>query len=289
MILVVCTSTAAYVFCQPTEQADPAIDVTGFAWNHTHVTVSIQPKENESWWRQSYLEAALNGVAQWNDAIQMFSRDYPEFSYLSSVRFVPSVTSENVSGFDVYIGWIPECGSEAIIGQSRAMLQAPCSIVNNSVCLAARAPSGHVMTGVDMQNLVVHELGHTLGIYHSNLQEDVMYRIVEYRDTVKPLSSLDLYSLAKKFEWFKKGEPLSSGFCPEEATLTLPEIISYYHLPVAAENLTQRSLSEYLIQLLLRPAALITVSVVAASIIAILVLRKRQRNTHYLMFFKVCF
>ena len=168
---------------QTEAQEGYSIELRGYTWNHTTITVSILPRENESWWKPAYLNATLHGIAQWNDAIQQFVSDYPEYGYLSSVRLVPTISYENVSGFDIYIGWIAECESEATIGQSRTTITSPCITINNTVCLAAKAPSGHVMNEVDMQNIVVHELGHTFGLYHADYSGDAMYATVQYRET----------------------------------------------------------------------------------------------------------
>ncbi|MCK4885506.1 matrixin family metalloprotease, partial [Candidatus Bathyarchaeota archaeon] len=263
-------------------QTEYTIDIRGYTWNHSTISVSIFPRENESWWEPSYLNATLHGIAQWNDAIQEFASNYTDFSYLSSIRFVPTVTNEVASGFDIYVIWIGECGSEATIGQSRATVKSLCVMTNNTVCLAAKAPSGHVMTEVDMQNIVVHELGHTFGLYHCTYSGDVMYSTVHYRETVKPLSSLDLYVLSQIFEWMSNSTQFtSSNTCPQESSVTLPSNISYYHLPIAAENLplpTPQNLAEYIIGLFLRPE-LLTAILIAVTLLAVaaIILKRRKK------------
>lgn len=263
-------------------QADYSIDVRGYTWDHSTISVSIFPRENESWWEPSYLNATLRGIAQWNDAIQEFASNYTEFSYLSRIRFVPTVTYENVSGFDIYIGWIPACESEAMIGRSRTTVKSPCIMTNNTVCLAAKAPSGHVMTEVDMQNIVVHELGHTLGLYHCSYSGDALYYIVQYRETVKPLSSLDLYALSQIFEWMPNSTQFtSSNTCPQKSSVTLPSNISYYHLPIAAENLplsAPQNLAEYIIGLFLRPEILAAVLIAVTVLAVVVIIRKRRKK-----------
>jgi len=80
----------------------------------------------------------LHGIAQWNDAINEFAASHTTFSYVSQVRLVPTISYENVSGFDVYIGWVAECRSEATIGQSRLTAKSQCIVTNGTVCLAAK-------------------------------------------------------------------------------------------------------------------------------------------------------
>jgi predicted Zn-dependent protease len=287
MLLILCSRLVFLAVHQTEAQTEYSIAITGHTWNHSTLSVSIFPRENESWWEPSYLNATLRGIAQWNDAIQEFASNHTEFSYLSRISLVPTISHENVSGFDIYIGWIAECGSESTIGQSRATVKSPCTRINNTVCLAAKAPSGHVMTEVDMQNIVVHELGHTFGLYHSSYSGDVMYSTVHYRETVKPISSLDLYALSQIFEWMSNSTQFtSSNTCPQESSVTLLSSISYYHFPIAAENRplpTSQNLTEYVIELFLRPeilaAILIAVTLLAVAAI-ILKRRKKPQEIH---------
>ena len=174
LMLILCSTlllTASY----PTQaKTEYSIEVNGYTWDHPTISVSIFPRENESWWEPSYLNATLHAIEQWNDAIQEFAYNYPNFSYISKVHLVPTVSHKVVSGFNIYVIWKAECQSEAMIGHSQAKIQSPCIIINNTVNIGAKAPSGHVMTEVDMQNIVVHEIGHTFGLSHSNYSGDVM-------------------------------------------------------------------------------------------------------------------
>lgn len=282
LLLVLGLTLVVPAFKQTEAQQEHSIEVTGYTWDHTTISVSILPQENESWWKPSYLDAALHGVAQWNDAIQEFAANHTEFLYLSGIRLVPTINYENVSSFDIYMGWIEECGSELTIGQSRATIRLSCLTVNNTVCLAAKAPSGHVMTEADMQNIVVHELGHTLGLYHCSYSGDVMYSIVDYRATVKPLSSLDLYALSQSFEWMTNSSQFtSSSTCPEESSVTLSSSISYVHFPIAAENLpasAPQNLVEYTIGLFLRPEILASILIAVTLLVVLVIILKSRKK-----------
>lgn len=282
LLLILGLTLVVPISNQTEAQPEYSIEVMGHTWDHSTISASIFPRENESWWEPSYLNATLRGIAQWNDAIQEFASNHADFSYLSRVSLVPTITHELASGFDIYVGWIAECESEATIGQSRATVKSPCIITNNTVCLTAKAPSGHVMTGVDMQNIVVHELGHTLGLYHCSYSGDVMYSIVSYRETVKPLSSLDLYALSQNFEWLTNSTQFSSSdTCPQESSLTLPSSISYGHFPIAAENLppsTPQNLIEYTVGLFIRPEILTTILIaVTLLVVAVIIVKRRKK------------
>ncbi len=267
---------------QTVKQTDYSIELRGYAWNHSTISVSILPQENETWWEPSYLNASLHGIAQWNDALKEFASKYTDFSYLSNVYLVPTVSHELVSGFDIYVRFRAECDCETTIGETLTTTQSPCIIESNTVYLSAKAPSGHVMTEVDMQNIVVHEIGHTVGLSHSKYSRDVMYPTVYYQETVKPVSSLDLYATSQIFAWMTNSTQFSSPImCPEKSVLTMPSSISYVHFQIDAENLpvsSPQNLIEYTIGLLLRPEALTLFVVMVILIPTMVIILKRRRK-----------
>ena len=281
MFLIICPSYVDLASYRIGAQTVYSIDLQGITWNHSTISCNIVPPENATWWEPSYLNATLRGIAQWNDAIQEFASSYDNFSYLSNVHIVPTISYEKISGFDVYVEWNCECESEALIGYSQATVESSCIITNNRVSLTAKAPSGHIMTEVDMQNIVVHEIGHTFGLSHSNYSNDVMYSTVEYRETVKSVSSLDIYALSQIFEWITNSSQFSStSICPEETVLILPTSISYIHFKIKPENLptSSKNLIEEVVEFFLRPESLALITVLVPLIVATtMILKKRKK------------
>lgn len=267
---------------QTKAQQNHTIETRGQTWPYPTIRVGIITQENQSWWKPEYLDSALNGIAMWNDAIQEFSLKYSEFDNLSKLSLAPTITNEPVSDFDIYMSWITECELEATIGQTKLLINGSCSVINSTVCLAAKSPSGHIMTEVDMQNIVVHELGHNFGLGHCNYSEDVMYEVVQYRNTVKPLSTLNLYAVSQSFGWMQYSTQFNqSSSCPEISALTLPSTISYELLEIAKENtpmINPQSFSEQLIELFWRPESMIgvTIGVILIFVVAIFVKKSRK-------------
>jgi hypothetical protein len=262
-------------------QQEHSIETRWQTWPHAVIRVCIVTQQNQSWWKPEYLDSALNGVAIWNNAIQQFSSNYTDFGDLSKVSLVPTVTTEPVAGFEIYMGWIPECELESTIGQTKLLVNGSCNIVNTTVCLAAKAPSGHVMTETDMQNIVVHELGHNFGLSHCNNPEDVMYMVVQYRKTVKPLSTLDLYAVARSFELLNNTQFDTSNSCTELTTLSLPPNIPYNFFPIAKEHIPAaepQSVAEKLIEVSLSPESMILLSLGTVLVIVFVVIRSRKQK-----------
>ena len=283
-MLILCLLFTPSFFQQTKAQQVHSIENRGQTWTDSMIQVCIVPQENQSWWKPQYLDAAVHGVAMWNDAVQEFSLNHPEFGYLSGLSLVPTVAPEPEPGFDVYVGWIAECELEETIGQTRLLVNGSCSIINSTVCLAAKAPSGHVMTQTDMQNIVVHELGHNLGLSHCSYSEDAMYAVVQYRETVKPLSTLDLFAVSQNFEWMRNSTQFNQfNSCPEQTTLSLPENISYSYFPIAKENmpaLEPKGFTEQLSELFFSPEILVGLlaGAVLVFVVVLIVTRFRKKK-----------
>lgn len=282
LVLLILSSTfLVRGFSETKAQEQYSLDLLGNTWDHSTISVRIAPPENESWWRPYYLYASIRAVSEWNHAIQEFASNYTDFAHISRIRLVPTIIQDTDLGFDIDITWTECCISEQTIGQSQAYVKSPCIITKNTIIIAGRAPSGHVMTEVDMQNLILHEIGHTLGLSHSNYSGDIMYYTVSYRETVYALSSLDVYALFKVFEWTSNSTQFSSlNTCPPESSVTLPSSIAYHYLPISDVDLPplpSQTTMNYITRLLLRPEILIPL-LVAVTMLAVLGVYLRRRK-----------
>jgi len=223
-----------------------SLQLQGFAWNHAKLHALIITADNESWWSNTYLDSAVRAVGQWNDAIAAFAANYSEFSYLSNVRIQTLISNVSEFGFDIYVNWTesPLSSSTDEIGVSQIFADYRSTIVNCTVSLSAHSNHGDPLNGGDMQNVALHELGHSLGLGHSNSTNDLMYAYYTRQSGPEYVSTLDAYGVAKLFAW-NQGD---FSFYPvdewlNENSVVLPSDITYKGLPVSPENAAPQTLA----------------------------------------------
>ena len=216
-----------------------AISLQGFVWNHSTLNALVVRADNESWWNPSYLNDALRAIGQWNDAINAFASNYSDYSYLSNLRIQTTVSNVSLPGFDIYINWTNSSLSNMTdeIGLSQIFPDAQSVIINSTIILGTHANHGEPLNEVDMQHITLHELGHSLGLGHSNYTGDVMYAIYSLGSSPPLISTLDVYGVATLFAW----ETNSTNFYPVSDwfivnSVILPSNIVYAGLPVLSEN-----------------------------------------------------
>ncbi|MEM2955329.1 MAG: matrixin family metalloprotease [Nitrososphaerales archaeon] len=264
-------------------QIQPSIDLQGLTWNHTTITVLIVPQSQQSWWDSSYLNSTLRAVNVWNNAILNFSSYGSQFSYLSQIRLVASVSQTLESGFDIYITWQEEYAGTNTLGTSQAIYEPPCTIINNTITLGAKTKT-HILNEVDMQNIAIHELGHALGLGHSNYANDIMYPQYTPRGNVIALSTLDLYGISVVFEWLSH-YPYIPNICPSKSSISLPFYVQYEYLPISYENLPPptpppyKTLLDFILGLISSPYIIVFLLLLTISLIILSVVIWRAMST----------
>jgi hypothetical protein len=273
---------------QAQSQDTYSLALQGFVWNHTTLNALVVAAYNESWWNPAYLNISLRAIGQWNDAIAAFAANNSDFAYLSNLRIQPTVSNETQPGFDIYINWTESPFSNTDeVGLTQLFPNYEGVITNCSVNLATHSHHGDSLLEGDMQNIALHELGHSLGLGHGNYTGDLMYAYYTIGGPTKTVSSLDVYGVATLFAW----EQNSSNFYPvsrwlKEDSVILPSNITYQGLPVSPANAPPQTLADnpvvqtlvLMFGILIHPDVFaLTVLFVVALVIVTLIPRRRKQ------------
>ena len=225
-------------------QDNNSIALQGFVWNHAPLNALVVTAQNESWWSPTDLNSALRAIGQWNDAVAAFSSNYTDYSYLSNLRIQPTVSNQTQPGYDIYINWTesPFTNTDEV-GLSQISANYRNVITNCTVNLASHDHHGDSLSEGDKQNIALHELGHSLGLGHSNYTGDLMYAYYNTGSPGEAVSTLDVYGVAALFSW----ELNTFKFYPidhwlRENSAVLPSSIPYKGLPVSPENVLPQTL-----------------------------------------------
>jgi predicted Zn-dependent protease len=272
-MLILLLSSSALV--QAESQSLYVLALLGPTWGHSSISVLVVPQPNATWWNPTYVNSTLRAISQWNEAISFFAQNYSDFAYLSELNITPKVSNSTSQSFDVQISWIKQFENETCnAGETRTTHATSNTVKKSDVQLAAYDCRGTILSEVDMQNVALHELGHTLVLGHANNTKDVMYFSYTLGNPVRALSALDVYGVAKVFRWLA----YSPDFNPDnqgkdEKSTSLPSTIQFEFLPIAQDNLPPQSLADLvsnlavnIVQFVLRPEVLIAM-VTAISVI----------------------
>ena len=284
-MLILLLSASALV--QAESQSLYVLALLGPTWDHPTISLLIVPQPNATWWNPTYVNSTLRAISQWNEAISFFAQNYSNFSYLSELKITPRVYDELNQSYDVKISWIEQFGNETCdAGQTRTTHSTSKTVRNSVVQLAAYDCRGTVLNEVDIQNVALHEIGHTLALSHANNTEDVMYFSYTLGKPVRALSTLDVYGVARVFRWLA----YSPDFNPdnqgnEKFSISLPSNIQYEFLPIAQENLPPQSLTDLVsnfavdvVRFILRPDVLIAMAIAISVIVTVGLWTRKARR-----------
>lgn len=218
-------------------QSQYYVELKGLTWDHTVLRTLIVPQVAESWWSPSYLNATLEAVDEWNHAIQGFSSQNASLSYLAELGFRWEIGDSMAElGYDIYLFWTRRHeGTE--LGTSTATYLHSRIITKDVICLAVETFEGLGLSETDVSNVALHELGHALGLGHSNKPKDVMAPSYELGGQRLALSNLDLYGVSESFRWVSTG---ARGLPPQVSYVSLAES-EYVLLPTPTLDLSPQS------------------------------------------------
>ena len=273
---------------QTQNQNNYFLEIQGIAWNRATLSILIITPINESWWNPIYVNSALRAVGQWNNAISYFATNYSDFSYIVNLNLLPTVSNKSEIGFDIYLNWtqtpLSNTSNEIGLETSTSLDNA---IIDCNISLAVHTSHGDALTDGDMQNIALHELGHSLGLGHCNNSADVMYPDYTLLSSPKLISTLDVYGVATTFAWMS----YLNNFYPvnqwlQNTPVTLPLNIPYKNLPVSPQNAIPQTLANnpivetlaLMFEILVHPEILAIVLVFVAVLIILAVIPNKRKG-----------
>ena len=242
LVLVGCFVNGSFVLGQ--SQENYSLQLQGYTWSHSTLNALVVTVENEAWWDPAFLNTSLRAIGQWNEAIATFASNYSNYYYLSNLRIQPTVSNSTQPGYDIYVSWheSPFSNTTDVVGLSQISANYQKTITNCTVNLAVHTLHGDTLNEGDMQNVALHELGHCLGLGHSNYTGDLMYSLYTIGSPAEDVSTLDVYGVATVFAWEKD----RSTFFPDKNLVdrvVLPTGVTYQFLPVSQKNARPQTLA----------------------------------------------
>jgi hypothetical protein len=211
----------------------PAIDMGQSKWNKTTLKTLILLNESESWWQPYFPEMTMHAVQQWNDAFVYFAGLYPDYSYLSNLQITTTTSNITLPGYDIYVIFDPNVLISGMDALGTTLVQ---SYQNKTIKYATITISSK-STAVDLTRQVyrdttTHELGHALGLGHSNYTNDLMYPYEDIIASNYSISTLDLYGVALLFNWMNPTNLTKNQLLSMPSSTVLPGGIIYGYAPV---------------------------------------------------------
>lgn len=260
------------------QEETPVIDIGQSTWNKLSLKVLVVLNEGESWWQPYFPNMTMHAVEQWNNAFGYFVDNYPAYSYLSSLELTTSLSNTSLPGYDIYITFNPNVLISGVDALGEALVESypNGTIMYANITISAKSEAIE-LTRQDYRDTTVHELGHALGLGHSNYTRDLMYPYNDIFASTYPISTLDLYGVALLFNW---ANPTAASFNVPSST-ALPPDIAYSYAPVqnpAPTTALDNPIVKYLQVLLYNPLTLTLIVVLIVVLVLLGVTIGRRKS-----------
>jgi len=262
------------------QEDTPSVDLGQSRWNKTSLNVLLILDEDEPWWQPYFPNMTMRALQQWKDAFGFFAENYPQYGYLADLELTTATSNVSLPGFDIYIVFSPDVLISGVnaLGETLVLSSSNGTNLVANVTLSAQSQVVDV-TRQDYRDTAVHELGHALGLGHSNSSKDLMYPYNDIFSSGYAISTLDLYGVAVLFE------PQNATVAAKPASfVVLPPEIAYTYAPIndpAPTSIGDNPVVKFFTVLVLNPTTLLLLVLLVAVImllIAVIVRRRKQRR-----------
>lgn len=211
------------------------IKISGLAWDFIDdpvINILIIPNPNLSGWKDSNIDDVKEAFNDWIYCIQLFTHEYG-YHYLENIKFEIDVSKENTvikDNYDIIVNWINQIDSKGAAGAAVMLSNSDNRITKATITLpisVIKDGKHYILSDIDVTNIATDEIGHSLGLGHSNFKGDVLYGFYDFPQEEYCHSTLDIYGLAIIYQYLNNNLFES----PSKSIVQLEEIgITYHHL-----------------------------------------------------------